>query len=83
MKTIHCQCVLEKTSIYGDNEVKTQQTAWLPKRFAVVGSYLELKDNEGEWSDGWRVESLGVEMDTEEVRERSADYRKQRLGSDI
>ena len=83
MKTTHCQCVLEKTICCHAVGGKTRQTAWLPKRYAVEGGILELRDSDGEWTDGWEVVSVGVTQETEEVLERSADYRKTRKASDI
>ena len=67
MKTTHCQCVLEKTISCHAGGGKTQQTAWLPKRYAVEGGILELRDNDGIWTDGWEVVSVGVTQETEEV----------------
>ena len=83
MKTTHCQCVLEKLVHCHAGGSYSKQTAWLPKRYAVIGEFLELKDDDGNWTDGWQVTAVGVTKETEEVVERSADYRKTRRATDI
>lgn len=66
----HCQCKLKK----GD----TYQTIWIPEKYAKVGKYLKLKDD-----DGWEVIIVGSKKDSKEVQRRSVDYRHQRKASDI
>ena len=67
----YVQCNLQK----GFEEI----TSWIPKKFAKKGRYLKIKDN-----DGWLVKSVGaVEMEEESVRDRSQDYKKTRIASDI
>lgn len=62
---------------------KVQTTLWLPEKYAVKGSIVKLKQD-GEWVDGWLVESVSeASMPYEEVRDRSEDYKKQRKASDI
>lgn len=68
------QCVLRKG--------KSTQVAWIPAKFAKVGKKIELKEN-GEWEEGWEVQSIYHSSRFYEVRERSQDYKKQRLASDI
>lgn len=47
------QCVLRKRNKY--------QVAWIPIKFAVVGKYIKLLDD-----DGWRVETIGMYQDNVE-----------------
>ena len=70
MKKYHCQCKLKK----GD----TYQVSWIPEKYAKVGKYLKLKDD-----DGWEVIEVGTKKNSKEVQKRSVDYRHQRKASDI
>jgi len=54
------------------------QTAWIPSKHAVVGKYIRILG-----VDGWRVDSVGQELDSSYVAERSRDYRHTREASDI
>lgn len=45
------QCRLEKKTDRG----VCCQTSWLPEQYAVKGKYLKLKDDNGEWINGWLV----------------------------
>ena len=64
------QCKLKKGNTY--------QTSWIPDKFAKVGKYIKLKDD-----DGWEVVEVGSIMDSKEVQKRISDYRHQRKASDI
>ena len=73
------QCELERN----DGKKRECQVSWIPEQYAVVGKYLKLKDD-GSWTDGWRVISVGeIRCSAEEVSARSRDYRSQRRVSDI
>ena len=53
--------------------------AYIPEKFAVVGKYLRLVDD-----DGWKVETVSEHFQTsQENNERSQDYKKTRKASDI
>ena len=53
--------------------------AWIPEKFAVVGKYLRIGDD-----NGWKVESVSSVVQTsEENNERSQDYKRTRRASDI
>ena len=56
----------------------TEGYSWLPEKFAKVGKYVKLKDD-----DGWKVVEVFSIMDSKKVQERSIDYRNQRKVSDI
>jgi len=53
------QCFLEK----GD----TKQTSWIPEEFAKLGNYIQLKQEDGTWEDGWKVTVVGFRQDEEYV----------------
>lgn len=44
---LYAQCHLEKGNL--------TQVSWIPKPYAVVGSVLKLKDDNGVWENGWVV----------------------------
>jgi hypothetical protein len=65
------QCRLEKKLL--------QQTVWLPTQFCILNKIVKIKDD-----DGWIVKNIyKVECDEKVVVERSRDYTKQRIASDI
>jgi len=69
MSTFMKQCVLRKT--YDDVGYRVT-TSWLPEKFAVVGTYVKLKDD-----DGWLVESVGNKrMTSEECSQNSREHTK-------
>jgi hypothetical protein len=75
----YTQCVLTKRFI-----ASTKTTvSWLPTMYAKKGSYLELKQLDGSWENGWRVEEVGTTADAAYVEEHERDYTKQRSASDI
>jgi hypothetical protein len=69
-KTNHKQCKLQKGITF--------QMSWIPEKFAKVGKFVKLKDD-----DGWEVVEVYATMDSKKVQERSIDYRNQRKVSDI
>jgi hypothetical protein len=57
----------------------TYQTAYLPEKFAVVGKYLRIEDD-----NGWQVTTVSKHSQTsEENNVRSQDYKRTREASDI
>ena len=50
-KVYYRQCSLRRGN--------THTVSWLPEKFAEQGKYLKLKGKDGEWVDGWLVESVG------------------------
>lgn len=74
MKHLSTQCKLQN-----GNKISY---SWIPKKFAVKGKYLKLKEN-GEWSDGWQVIEVWATRSAEEVQARRDDYLYQRKASDI
>lgn len=55
------------------------QVAYIPKRFAVLGKYVNLAED----GDGWRVIEIYHSKPAKEVHERERDHLKQREASDI
>ena len=57
----------------------SSQTAWIPKKFAVVGKYIRIKND-----NGWEVKEVyDVEMPEVTITARSRDYLHTRDVSDI
>ena len=61
----------------------SSQVSWLPEKYAVKGKYLELKNEEGEWVNGWQVMDIYARFEASKVRERSQDYKRTRKASDV
>lgn len=61
----------------------TEQTAWIPEKFSKTNKVLKIKID-GEWDEGWEVRAV-YEPAVEEgvVNERSRDYKKIRVATDI
>ena len=36
-----------------------QQITWIPEKFAILGQNLKLKDDTGNWADGWIIQHVG------------------------
>jgi len=51
------QCHLVKLIETGTIE----QTSWIPDKFAKIGGILKLRDEHGEWTDGWKVTTASSE----------------------
>ena len=57
-------------------------TTWLPVKYAVIGKYLKVVNN-NQWSDGWRVCELYSKRPAKEVLEGMFDHKRSRKVSDI
>lgn len=57
---LYAQCKLEKTI---SATSKAEQTSFIPYKFAIVNNVLKLKDDNGDWDDGWVVTSVGKPVD--------------------
>jgi hypothetical protein len=51
------QCTLEKDIIPG--RMLVRQVSWIPTKYASLGRVVKLKNDHGEWEDGWKVVSVG------------------------
>jgi hypothetical protein len=72
----HSQCLL--------NRLGAQQTSWIPTKFAVQGRYVKLKDDDGEWTDGWRVERVfGGAVPSEVIAKNERNYKSHRKATDV
>ncbi len=76
MADYHRQCLLLR-------ERKAYKTSWIPEKFAVKGKVLRLKDDKGNWEDGWEVVLVYGRMDSKTVNSRSQEYKKHRYITDI
>jgi len=58
-------------------------TSWIPEKFAKVGKYLKLKNEDDTWTDGWKVLEVGDRKDAKAVEVAQQAHKKQRSVSDI
>ena len=74
--------------IYSMNQCKLQKnnkitTSWIPTKYAIKGNYVKLKDNDV-WENGWKViEVFQPSKLSDNVINRSDDYKNTRKASDI
>ena len=65
------QCILNKGNI--------TQTSWIPEKFAVIGKFLRLEND-----NGWEVKAVSsIALNEETVNSNSRDYKRTRKASDI
>ena len=72
--TTHVQCRLRKGAV--------EQVSWIPKKHAVAGGYVKLKEKTG-WEDGWLVVDVGVELSTDEVMGMAHSSKDMKKRTDI
>lgn len=72
------QCVMERPTIGGVE----RRVAWIPEFFATLNRILRI-DEGGMTENGWVVVQIGGRRSSEDQNERSQDFRRHRLGSDI
>ena len=70
MNTTYTQCLLKRG--------KSTQTSWIPGKFAHIGKFVKLKDE-----DGWKVCEVFSTESEEYLLKHERDYKTQRLASDI
>jgi hypothetical protein len=73
------QCRLQKQT---GNAVR-EQVSFIPEPYCVVGKTLKLRDEGGDWEDGWVVVTAGDRQPATQVDARARDYLKTRKVSDI
>jgi hypothetical protein len=73
------QCRLQKKS----GTAVCEQVSYIPEPYCVVGKTLKLRNEEGDWDDGWVVVSVGDRQPAAQVEANGRDYLKTRKGSDI
>jgi hypothetical protein len=57
-RTFYRQCTLQRTS--------TTQVSWIPEPFCELGKTLKLRDDDGLWTDGWKVVTVGPKRISED-----------------
>lgn len=63
----------------------TWTVSWIPEQFAHKGKVLKLKSDNGEWVDGWIVESAGRDgmRTVDQCHIASQFWKKHRAATDI
>lgn len=57
-QTFYSQCVLQKKSIDG----LLQRVSYIPSKFAILNNIVKLKEEDGTWTDGWKVTTTGSKI---------------------
>lgn len=77
----YTQCTLVKSLV---GTIYTyERMVWIPSQFAELGDTLKLKNNLGEWSEGWLVRQVWQTLPAEAVERNARDHRRVRKHSDI
>lgn len=71
---MHRQCKI----IHGNKVI----FSWLPAKYAVVGKRIDLKGDDGTWTEGWEVAEVWATAPTSDVLAREDLYRHHRAGTD-
>ena len=71
----HVQCLLRKGT--------THQMSWIPSKFAVLGKFLMLKQDNGSWSDNWEIVSRYTAIPSSQMYNLSTAYKYHRQNTDI
>lgn len=58
-------------------------TSWIPEEIAKVGETVRLKDEDGEWTEGWLVLAVYDRRPFSYLKERDRDHINQRKQSDV
>lgn len=73
----YVQCVLERVR----DRTITEQTSFIPAKFAVLDEVLKLRDSTGNWHDGWTVVHVGQTVEKETLDTQW--FKRTRRHSDI
>ena len=50
--------------------------SWLPEQFVKIGNYVMLKNEEGEWVDGWKIITHSTEKRSyDDINKQSQEYK--------
>lgn len=60
----YCQCTLRKQVSPGTELVRV---SYIPAKYARVADTVRLQDDDGEWTDGWRIESVGDVTESDDL----------------
>jgi hypothetical protein len=66
----YTQCTLRKDNSY--------QTAFIPTKFATMNKVLKIKDENGNWEDGWVVIGKGSTVDEKHLPDSHAEIKAHR-----
>lgn len=69
----YIQCVLKKSEF----DKVLYQTSWIPAKFAILGKFLKLKENNS-WDNGWEIISLGSIKKEKELPDSYIDIKQHR-----
>ena len=73
------QCTMRRKTDAGEAET----VSWIPEEFCKKGKALKLKNEKGDWEDGWVVTLVGsARRKSDEINDRSRDHLRQREASD-
>jgi len=75
------QCHLARKAPSGESLVL--MVSWIPEKYAIVGKWLKLKNEQGEWENHWQVTNVWTRKTEEQVLAHERDYVQQRKVSDI
>ena len=56
------QCTLRKRLSSENSSHSIVQVAYIPSTFACLNRFVRIKGDDGEWSDHWRVEGVGMSI---------------------
>lgn len=62
-KEKYTQCSLEKDIANG----VLKQVSYIPSKYAKLNNTIKLKSNSGEWENGWKVVSIGNQLDAKDL----------------
>ena len=76
-ETNYMQCALQRKD--------SHHMAWIPEKFAVVGKFIKIKNDDDTWQDGWEVMGVadGTKKTAKEADAQSQLYKKTRKASDV
>jgi hypothetical protein len=71
---MHAQCKLRRG--------QAVTYSWLPEKYAKKGKVLGLKNDDGEWEEGWVVDEVWAKRRSTDVLAMSEFYKTHRDGTD-
>ena len=70
------QCELKRKNV--------KLISWLPDRYAIVGKFIKLTNENGEQEDGWEVKSVGTTvLSADDANLFSSEHTRHRKETDI
>ena len=71
------QCHMVKQLENGTKHI----TSYIPEKYAVLNKIVKLRDDDGEWEDGWRVISAGEAINEKLLPDWHKDIRLHRTNT--